>query len=163
MNAAQTTLFAMEMLENRRAKAVGSYGESIAYDLLERGGYAVSYTREGEKRGDLRAVDQETGEVIRVEVKTSRRGKTGVFQFGLERANTARVMTSARHADVVILLAITKQGTAYPFVIPVCDLGTVKKIEIGSGHPANYSGKWAKYRRVPHEPIRLEDAPCQDF
>lgn len=163
MNAGQTTLWAMEILENKRAKAVGSYGESIAYDLLTRGGYLVSYTHEGEKRGDLRAVDAETGEVIRVEVKTARRGKSGVFQFGLERANKSRVMTSARHSDVVILLAVTKMGTAYPFVIPVSALGNVKKIDIGSGHPANYTGKWARFRRTPHEPIRLGVEPCQDY
>lgn len=153
----------MEMLANKQAKAVGSYGESIAYDLLTRGGYLVSYTHEGEKRGDLRAVDAETGEVIRVEVKTARRGKNGNFKFSLERRNTARVMTSARHSDFVILLAVTKQGTAYPFVIPVDALGTVTNIEISSGHPANYGGKWAKYRRAPHEPIKLERVPCQDY
>ena len=161
MNAQQTTLWAMEYLENKRAKAVGSYGESIAKALLEDAGYLVSYAHEGEKRGDLCVIDQETGEIIRVEVKTARRGADGRFTFSLERRNTARVMTSAYHSDFVILLAVTKQGTPYPFVIPVSALGYITKIVISSGNPVSYSGKWSKFRRKPHEAIRLpESAPC---
>jgi Holliday junction resolvase-like predicted endonuclease len=134
-----------DMLTNKRAKSVGLYGETWAAAELERAGYVVSRAKEGDKRGDLLAVDTSTGEMIRVEIKTSKRGSDGIYRFCIERRIGARVCTSAHHSDFLILLAVTKPGTVYPFVIPVTD-GLPKSISM-SGHPAQYTGKYARFRQ----------------
>lgn len=137
--------WARDMLSNKRAKSVGLYGETWAAAALERAGYVVSRAKEGDKRGDLCAVDTSTGEMIRVEVKTSRRGSDGIYRFCIERRIGARVCTSAHHSDFLILLAVTKTGTVYPFVIPVTD-GLPKHISF-CGHPDLYTGKYSKFRQ----------------
>lgn len=149
--------WAKDMLANKQAKSVGMYGETWACSQLERGGYMVERQKEGGKCGDLRAVDKETGEIFRVEVKTSRRGKDGVYRFCLERQVGARVCTSIHHSDFVILLAVTKMGTIYPFVLPVVD-GMPKHISITT-HPTTYTGKYARFRQKPGC-LRLEVLSC---
>jgi hypothetical protein len=91
----------MEMLANKQAKAVGLYGETWAAAALENAGYIVR-APDGTKRGDLAVVNVSTGESIRVEIKTARRGSDGTYRFCLERAIGARVCTSAQHSDFAI-------------------------------------------------------------
>lgn len=145
MNVAHAyyTLPGLEMAlseENRRG--IGALGERLAAHLLEKAGYRVSYTRPGEKRGDLRVIDQTTGEIIRVEVKTARRGKDRKWRFTLRK----RRHTDHRRADVVILLAVLKSGRAIPFVVPVDVIRHRHAVAITS-HPEDYSGKLAVYRQ----------------
>ncbi len=129
-------------LSEETRRGIGALGERLAAGLLEKAGYLVSFTRYGEKRGDLVAIDQTTGEVIRIEVKTSRRGKDRRWRFTLHK----RGCTDHRHADVVILLAVLKSGRAIPFVVPVEAIQHVHAVTICS-HPEAYGGKLAVYRQ----------------
>ena len=144
-----------DMLANKQAKSTGLYGEVWAISALERGGYKVERSKEGGKCGDLQAIDKETGEISRVEVKTSRRGKDGNYRFCLERVVNGRVCTTIHHSDFLVLLAVTKMGTIFPFVLPVVD-GMPKHISITT-HPTTYTGKYARFRQKPGC-LRLEVA-----
>lgn len=100
-------------------RALGLLGELTALAAFQRAGYNAERQRD-KKRGDLLLVDKRTGEQIRVEVKTARKSKNGTWQFCLYRRK-GRVCTDYRHADYVVLLAVT--GTsAETFVIPTRDL-----------------------------------------
>lgn len=126
-------------------KGIGHLGEVVAAKLLERGGYEVSFARQGQKRGDLRAVDQLTGVVTKVECKTARRSVDGKWRFTL--TSTGNGKTDYRHSDVVVLLAVhPKTGSVTPFVIPVAAMGDRCQICISS-QPDTYAGKWAGYRQ----------------
>jgi hypothetical protein len=145
MNVAHAyyTLPGLEMAlseENRRG--IGALGERLAAHLLERAGYLVSHTRPGERRGDLRVVDQTTGEIVRVEVKTARRSQDKKWRFTLRK----RGHTDHRQSDIVILLAVMPSGRAIPFVVPVHVLRHQNQAVITS-HPETYGGKLAVYRQ----------------
>ena len=71
--------------------AIGRLGEHLAYLLLEQCGYTCSFARKGQKRGDLRVVDTESGVIHRVEVKTARRGKDRKWRFLLWKKNEQEV------------------------------------------------------------------------
>lgn len=143
MIASQLTLPKLTFyLSDESRKGIGVMGEVMAAQLLEKAGYAVSFTQHRQKRGDLRVVAPKTGEIKRVEVKTARRTTDGKWRFLLWKKGC----TDYRHADVVILLAVLKSGRAVPFVIPVDDLGERAQVAITS-HPENYSGRWAQYRQ----------------
>lgn len=158
MNAQQSTLFDMDMLSNSKAKAIGTYGESLAKAALEKRGYIVSYTGTREKRGDLRVITPD-GELLRVEVKTARRTPSGKYQFSLRR-DGVYLYTSIDHADMLILLAVTRSGVPVPFVIPVNHLSpTLKQISMYAPHPSDYHGRYAKYRQAMNA-ITLEIPPC---
>lgn len=128
-------------------KTFGKAGEDAAVTLLARAGYDVSTVGRGDKRGDLRVVDQETGEVWRVEVKAARRDSRGCWQFCLRRRTSAtRSCTDVSHADFALLLAFPKIGNPVPFLIPTDVLGQMKQLVLRD-HPADYGGKWAVYRQ----------------
>jgi hypothetical protein len=75
----------------------------------------------------------------------------------LERQIGARVCTSIHHSDFVILLAVTKMGTIFPFVLPGV-INMPKHISI-STHPTTYTGKYARFRQQPGC-LRLEVLSC---
>ncbi len=141
-----------EMLSNPKAHSVGLYGEQIAAQLLEEAGYQVSFTQAAERRGDLHVIDPDTGEIIRVEVKTARRNGNGRWAFCLRRKSRSGVgvRTDVAYSDVVILLAVLKSGRVVPFVIPSDELGTITTIKIPT-HPQDYKGKYAVYRQSLHD------------
>lgn len=150
MNSRQAELPGLQYaLSNRSHRAVGTLGEHYAAALLASAGYVVGNTQPGQKRGDLLAVDPDTGECIRVEVKTARRAKNGQWQFLLHK-HDRHGRTSCHHADVVILLCALKTGRAVPFVIPCNVIGKRQRISISS-YPTTYAGKWAQYRQRPHQ------------
>lgn len=129
------------MLADKRHTAVGTLGEMTAARLLEQVGYNVSFTHH-EKRGDLRVVCNQTGQIWRVEVKTARRGKDKKWRFTLVKDGC----TDHRDSDVVILLAVRAGGDVVPFVIPTADISARRHIVITSD-PNHYRGAFAKYRR----------------
>lgn len=121
---------------------VGFLGEGICMAELQKSGYSVS--KAGRHKGDVRAVHPETGEIILVEVKTSKKGKDGRWRFTLfSKTNTASC--DHNHSDVVILIAITKSGQPVFFSIPVEDIPHCHSICIPS-NPRDYAGKYARYR-----------------
>lgn len=129
-------------LADRNRRGIGAWGENYVAAKFQEAGFKVSFARIGERRGDLRIVDPETGEIYRVEVKTARRAKDGKWRFTLYK----RGHTDHANSDFVVLLAVLKSGRAVPFVIPSQVLCRQRQAVITS-HPENYSGKLAKYRR----------------
>src|SRR5688572_14656610 len=93
-------------LAQRSRRSIGVMGERAAAALLEASNYQVSFTRIGEKRGDLRAINAATGQVHYIEVKTARRCKDGKWRFTLFLTNKI----DHRHADTVMLLAVLESG-----------------------------------------------------
>lgn len=143
MLVAQLALPTMQIyLSDQKRKAIGTMGEITVARMLELSGYEVSFTHVRERRGDLRVYDIQSGEIVRVEVKTARRSKDGKYRFTLFKKGC----TDYRDADVVVLLPVLKSGRTVPFVIPVDDLGNRSQVCITS-HPEEYSGMWVKYRQ----------------
>lgn len=134
--------FARNMLANPTSKAVGTLGETIIAYQLQRAGYDVSFTHPGQRRGDLRVIDTETGEVFAVEVKTSRRAKDGKWRFTLYKAGH----TDYRDSDYVVLCCAQPTGATVTFVIPQAALGQRSQLTITS-NPIAYAGRWAAYRQ----------------
>lgn len=124
---------------------LGEHGEALVNRALTDNGYIVTTPPAGTKRGDLRAIDTDTGETIAIEVKTSRRGKCG-WAFQLWK----RGKTNHNNADVVVCLAIGKSGNVLTaLVIPVQDIRDLKSIKVKS-YNALQSGKWSRYRQPLH-------------
>lgn len=140
----QQTLATMQTkLSNRTHTAVGAMGEQTAAALLRQSGYTVHQVAPGQRHGDLLAIDPDTGEMWKVEVKTSRRSKRG-YQFCL-RKKDQHGHTNASDADIVLLLAVLKTGRVVVFVVPVAALGEQKCISFRT-HPEDYAGRLAGYR-----------------
>lgn len=140
----QQVLPGMEIhLADERRKAVGVAGEQWAAAALERAGYYVSFTCQ-RAPGDLRVLCPDTGEIIRIEVKTARRTRRKVWQFNLYRKLHDRVCTDAQKSDFVVLLAVHPSGRITPFVLPAAILGQQKQVTIA--HPDGLN-KWARYRQ----------------
>lgn len=101
-------------------RTLGIMGELATMREFGRAGYSAGKASRG--CGDVRLQDRETGEIIYVEVKTSRRGKDGYYRFCLYRCLADRVCTDYRHAQYVVLLAVVAGLTAISFIIPCVDL-----------------------------------------
>lgn len=90
---------------------------------------------------DIALVNRETGEITRIEVKVSRKGKDGKY-----RATTYKQgHTDSRKSDVIVFLCLSPDSTqAIPFIIPSNEH---KQTFIAiSSNPLTYAGKYAKYR-----------------
>lgn len=133
-------------LADRGRKAIGLMGELIAKRLFESACYSVVTPQPKQHRGDLVVTDTFTGEMLKIEVKTARRGKDGKWRFTLWKKNH----TDHRDADYVVLLPVLKSGRVVPFVIPVSELENQKQAVITS-HPENYAGRLSVYRRSVSE------------
>lgn len=131
------------MLAHKRAY-LGMWGEEWLKGKLERCGYQVSNAHKGEFRGDLRVVDQVTGEVFRLEVKTARAGKDKRYRFCLRKKGH----TDIAHADYVALLCVSRWGTVTPYLAPVTAFGDVGGVSIGQ------AGKWDSFK-VSEKNLRL--------
>lgn len=154
--SSQSLIVSQGKLSNNSYHA-GVNGEQLAAAMLRKAGYQVEHVAKEEHAGDLRVIDQATGEVWRVEVKTARRSGHGFWQFLLNKRDKHGV-TSCAQSDVTLLLAVLKSGAAVPFVIPCEALAGIQKISVPS-HPEDYSGRWAAYRQ--RGPLRLgATSPC---
>lgn len=129
-------------LSDRTRNAVGALGERWAALTLQASGYVVRSLPHRSKRGDLEAISRATGEIIRIEIKTARKCKDGKWRFLLRKQSKQ----DHRHADVVILLAVTLSGDVVPFVLPVRIVADQRQAVITS-HPARYAGKLAPFRQ----------------
>lgn len=128
-------------LTNLTNKQIGGIGEIWLSEALRNQGYEVQPGIQGQKRGDLLAIHPKTGEITKIEVKTSRRCKDGKWRFTL----TKKGCTDHRHADKVALLAVLKTGQVVVFMIPVSEVADQNAAVISS-HPEQYNGKFAKWR-----------------
>lgn len=138
----QMSLITIESnISKRSHTAIGALGERAAAILLEKAGYAVSFTNQ-RQAGDLKAINTETGETYTIEVKTARRCSDRKWRFTLAKTGH----TDHRHADFVILMCALKSGRMIPFVIPISELENQRAAVISS-HPEDYSGKFSIYRQ----------------
>jgi hypothetical protein len=130
-------------LADRGRQAIGHIGEMVAWAMLEKAGFQVSYGHE--RRCDLRCTNPDTGETHYIEVKTARRGKTDrKWRFLLWKKGSQ----DHTGADYVLLLAALDSGLCVPFLVPVEVLEKQHQAVI-SCHPLNYNGKLAAYRQFP--------------
>lgn len=113
---------------------IGQWGEVYVKNRLSDLGWQIL----PESQADVSAVSPETGEIVKIEVKTARRGKDGKF-----RATTyKRGHTDHNKADIVVLICQHTELTF--FVIPS---QAVKNHIAITSNPRTYEGKWSKYRR----------------
>lgn len=130
------------LLTHDNAQAVGALGEILAARTLERRGYAVSFSARHQQMGDLRVITP-TGEIKRVEVKTSRQGKDHYWQFCLRKERK----TDINHSDLVLLLCVYISGLVIPFVVPT-RIFKQRGSKFSIGYDARtYNGKLAIYRQ----------------
>ena len=134
-------------LSDETRRSIGALGELTAAAMLRKQGLHVE--KASRRRGDLRVMNPETGEITYIEVKTARRGRDKKWRFLLWKKNK----TDHRHADKVLLLAVMRWGEVVPFVVPVDVLLRQKQCVICSD-PRTYTGKLACYRQARGE-IRL--------
>jgi hypothetical protein len=127
-----------QLWNSTNTPATGYLGELLVMHMLEGTRWKV-YRPKARKAGDLWVTDTLTGEVLKVEVKTSTTGWQGSFQFCLRKPGH----TTIDHADVVILLCIDGDDV-YPYVIPVKFFEQRVKAAISS-HPDKYAGRWATF------------------
>lgn len=127
-----------QTLVNCSRQALGVVGERVAATALARAGWQVTTLTHGGT--DLRAKNPETGELVKVEVKTSRRGNDRKWRFNLQSART-----SHKKSDVVMLQQILDSGAIYTYLIPSQELGNRKQLTLPS---PDYKGKWAAYRQA---------------
>lgn len=142
--------FCNNILNAGSAFVRGKIGEKMVFHMLKWQGYQV-YEPDGRCQGDIKVIDQTTGEAIRVEVKTARANVRGKYQFCLKKDDKYGG-TDCRRADVVVLVAVTKSGSNVLFVIPA-DECKGRQITI-SGNPHEYRGKYLKFRQY-HNTLNL--------
>lgn len=118
--------------------AIGLTGEVIVARAFEANGYTVDISHD---RGDLHVFDSD-GVMSIVEVKTSRKGADGRWQFCLWKKGSQ----NHRSADFVVLLAVGKTGFGVPFVVPINVLRDKSKVCI-PGWALDYKGYLAPYRQ----------------
>lgn len=128
-------------MQGSTCRAVGAVGEKIAAHLLERSGYFI---RVPDRRhaGDLHAIIPDTGQLVKIEVKTARRSKDKKWRFTLFK----RGHTDARHSDVVMLLAASPAGFVTSFLVPAYFFAGQRQAVITS-NPLHYAGKLAQFRQ----------------
>lgn len=131
--------YQLRVLASRTRHALGMIGELYARQLIEQGGYIVKESTS--HNGDLLVIEPDTGETLKIEVKTAKRGKDKKWRFTLWKKGH----TNHRNADIVLLLAVTKSGQFVPFVVPVDAIKDKSQACITS-HPVSYAGQYAKYR-----------------
>lgn len=123
--------------------AVGGLGETLVAAALRERGYRVTKPRRAH-RGDLNVRISTT--TLRIEVKTSRRGKDGCWRFNLYKYWQGRECANHRNADYVVLVCVTQAGRAIPYVIPVAAIENLSSITIPK-HPDKYAGKYAHFQQ----------------
>ena len=151
----QLRLFQLEnYLSNMKASAVGAAGEQVALLLLEQSGYEVVVTNRRGHSGDLKAIDRATGEMWRIDVKTSRRRRSH-YVFCLRKQG----YTDIGDVDYVLLLPTLRSGRVVPFLVPVSEFGAAQSFTM-RGRPEEYAGRLARYRQGKH--IRLGEEVSAD-
>lgn len=123
---------------------LGHEGERFAKQQFEAAGYVVSIPTE-KRNGDLRIKDPKTGQVMKVEVKTSRNGVDGRWQFCITRRAGKRNKTDCTHADAVLLQAVNRvTGLVMTYIIPSNVLAGQAILRMSRAGSAK--GKWEQYR-----------------
>ncbi|NIT56290.1 MAG: hypothetical protein GWN00_08660 [Aliifodinibius sp.] len=119
----------------------GAFGEDYIVRLLRTSGFFARKASNLLFSGDIECIDTETGEILKIEVKTSNENPyTGRFQFCLKKPGH----TDCTYSDFVILVCIDKNGKIYLYIAAPSCFDGAKKITISS-HPTKYRGKYAAF------------------
>jgi len=119
---------------------LGHAGENLAIAMFEDLGFKAYKTTE-KQCGDIAVVCRKTGELRRIEVKTSTaciKTKSS-WQFCINKGQK----TSCRHADFVLLFAVDAHKV-FAYLVPSAFFGKIACIKIPS-HPTKYRGKLAPF------------------
>lgn len=119
---------------------LGLSGEKYIVDKISASGYIARFAGCERFSGDCLAINQYTGEILKIEVKTAQCGAKGEYRFCLIKENH----TSHKHSDFVVLVCVDNNGTHYTYVIP-SSLIFSTYITISS-HPTRYRGKYSPFK-----------------
>ncbi len=126
----------MSFSSKSSAAKFGAYGEVLAIAHLELLGLKVDYTGQSSVGYDLLVEN-----TLRVEIKTAKRSKDGIWQFNLTKLNHSDITKS----DVVLLQCVIELGHVITYAIPTSAIATLKQIKI-TNHPTLYTGKYAQWK-----------------
>ena len=119
---------------------VGSYGEKWLVNQFNQSGYIAQITPQKAHEGDLRVLDTQTGEYIKIEAKTALETTSG-YGFCINKSKK----TNCSYSDFVALICIDKQLSHYLYIIEPSLFNNSQFIRISS-HPTRYAGKYAPFR-----------------
>lgn len=132
-------------LQSTSHTAIGRFGEEWLSQRLQARGYIVSIIH---AEGDLKVITPD-GEILYIEVKTSRANDRGKYCFTLyKQAKSGRIKADHRTADFVALLCIMPHGAIVPFIVNADELRTKRSASITS-NPRTYAGKFSQFRQQP--------------
>lgn len=138
-----TTIFDLQSTSHT---AIGCFGEEWLAQRLQARGYLVSIVH---AEGDLKVITPD-GEILYIEVKTSRVNDRGKYCFTLyKQAKSGKVKADHRTADFIALLCIMPHGSIVPFIVNTDELRGSKSACITS-NPRTYHGKLAQFRQSPN-------------
>jgi hypothetical protein len=123
---------------------LGYVGEEYAKVVLEAHGYITEIDHEA-KHGDLHCMDAQ-GNIIRVEVKTSRIGKDKYFTFNLRKWRNGVQTTNCTKCDALFLQCVRPSGLVEFYVIPHYAVSDINIIKIRS-KATKYPSRWKQYRQ----------------
>lgn len=130
----------------RGKQTLGLVGEQYARIMLEAHGYLVDVNKD-RLCGDLRVVCP-SGQVLRVEVKSTKLNKDGRFQFCItRRTKSGYIKTSCANCDAVMLLGVTASGRVEIYIIPSQVIANYSIVKFSPKLSANH--KWKQYRQYP--------------
>lgn len=120
---------------------LGKAGEKYAVRILRKQNNVLkAYVKHEKFAGDVHAI-LDTGEIKRIEIKTSLRNADGTFRFTLVKDKH----TNHTGADIVVCLCVIDLNFVVPFVIPVSACDDVRVVCIPK-NISSYAGKWARFR-----------------
>lgn len=118
---------------------VGYFGEKLAIAMLQDAGFKAFKPSE-RFAGDVHAVDRHTGEIFKIEVKTSTYSEASKkWQFCLSKPRK----TDVSHSDYVLFILIEK-SRVFTYLVPSAFLQGIKQLNI-SATPEKYRGKIAPF------------------
>jgi hypothetical protein len=122
----------------RAANLLSQEGEAKAIELIGRQGYEA-YPTTHKCAFDIWVQDAH-GQAARVEVKTS------LYKICTDPRKGGRFEANIRqHKDTDVLIFLAKNGSWWPYIIPISAIGQRQNIAIWSACPADYKGQWAIY------------------
>jgi len=131
--------YAMRQQQQQQAVTLADEAEHYVATIAKKMGYGVRLTPHTHPY-DIEVIDS-TGRVARVEVKISTIQPNGSGYRYQARIHHHR-------ADLVVFIA--RNGSDWPYIIPMAAIKPRLNIAISSKCPGNYSGQWAGYLNAWH-------------